>query len=55
MSTAAAATALADAAGIDTALLRILCVRCAKLMTDPAKVEAQHQCKGFRTISNSRF
>jgi hypothetical protein len=42
---AAAASSLADASGIDPLLLRVLCVRCAKVYTDAEKVEDGHQCK----------
>ena len=43
-SAAAAATAMADAMGIDANLLRVLCIRCAKRLTDSRNVEGRVGC-----------
>ena len=43
--TAAKANAEADAAGIDATLVRVLCVRCAKLLADPEMVESGVCCE----------
>lgn len=53
MSSAAAANAIGDASGIDPSLLRVLCVRCAKLLSDSTKVENGHRCKSdlIRSVS----
>ena len=42
---AKAASAKADEAGIDPLLVRVLCVRCAKRLEKPDKLDGELACK----------
>ena len=53
--TAAKANAEADAAGIDATWVRVLCVRCAKLLADPEMVESGVCCEWTLLLTYARI